>query len=130
MRKITSICIFIIFSLVFIGCNLSDRNNIQIDFEEEEAVQNREENMHDFIKNKEEALTHGKKILEIHFPEIFYENNVKLDAVEESGIWTVFNVFEDYGVTDEGVKWTVEDGGIWVEFRKDDGEVIAVGFDG
>ena len=54
----------------------------------------------------------------------------ELDATEENGVWTVFNVFERSGATEDGQVWMIMDGGIYVDIQKSNGEVLEIRMDG
>ena len=86
--------------------------------------------MEDVITQKETALKIGRAILEEHFPDSFQKGDEPLDAVENDGVWTVYNVLDRERVDDEGNTWFLMDGGVSVEFLASTGEVISINLDG
>ncbi|MDR2712405.1 MAG: hypothetical protein LBB91_04750 [Clostridiales bacterium] len=83
----------------------------------------------DLIQQKETALKIGIALLEEYCPDAFSDPDITFNAEEKDGIWRVNNVFEREGITEDGQMWTIVGGEIYVEFRKDNGEIIRIGVD-
>ena len=83
----------------------------------------------DVIKQKKTALKIGIALLEEYCPDAFLDPDIQFDAEEKNGIWRVNNVFEREGISEDGQMWTIDGGEIYVEFRKDNGEIIRIGVD-
>jgi len=79
------------------------------------------------VPNKETAIKIGRVILEEHYG---IDKDTELDAVEENGVWKVYNVFERSGVNEDGSWWVVADGGKCVNLRKKDGKILLIDFEG
>ena len=135
------LCLFA--SCVFDSNRLSDGNNMVKPSEENDGMVDYRDltNENGVLLNetgrrvvavtlKNSAIKIGRAVLEEHFPEYFLDNNIELDAIEEDGIWTVYNVLETEGVTDDGKIWIAKDGGYYVQMRKSNGEIISIQFDG
>jgi len=99
------ICVLIVFSTISLIVVLTNRNSLK----------------RDVITEKETAIKIGRALLEEYAA---IDADTVLDAVEKKGIWTVYNVFEKEGITDDGNYWEIVGGGIYVEFRKSNGKVI------
>jgi len=85
------------------------------------------------ITQEETALKIGVALLENRYSDsfIFFEGgppNLEFEVVEKNRIWRVSTVYQDFWITQDGRKVTLEDaGGYFVEFRKDNGKVIKIG---
>ena len=79
------------------------------------------------VMNKETALKIGRALLEECFPDSFANKKVELNAVEQDGIWKVYNVVERERKLWNGQTANSYGGGIYVKFRESTGEVIRIG---
>jgi len=107
---IISICIVIVFSSVALIVAFVNEHN----------------GMGDAVANKETALKIGRALLEEHFDDMHWDD-VSIDAEERNGIWKVYNVVQRKGTTADGNVWAQKGGGLYVEFRKDNGKVVKIG---
>lgn len=80
------------------------------------------------VMSKETAIKIGKAILEEHYPDVFENKEIILDAIEINGNWKVYNVIEREQKTKDGKEIIIMGGEVYVEFRKD-GKIIKVGLD-
>jgi len=120
---IFSICIIVVFSAVALIGVLAGGNNATNNNEPEENV-----GMEDVITQKETALKIGRAILD-EYSQIYWKRPFEddLDAIEKDGIWTVYNVVERQGLTEDGKPWILFGGGVYVEISKSNGEIIKIG---
>lgn len=112
-----SICGAIIFSTIALIVTFISNNNSYVNSTERG----------DIIKQKETALIIGRALLEEHFPDTFLNKEETLDAEENDGIWKVYNVVKREGDTEDGKTWFISGGEVYVEFRRDTGEVTKIG---
>ena len=78
----------------------------------------------DVIPDKETAIEVGTAILKTHFPG-FFEREIVIDAVEENGVWKVYEVetwLDD--ISEEMIVLSGEP--LHVELRKSNGAVLSI----
>jgi len=114
MKKIILICTggAMVLLIVALAIILINRNTVFYRTDDKNAV-----------PNKETAIKIGRVILEEHYG---IDKDTELDAVEENGVWRVYNVIERSGVNEDGTTWVVKGGGVYVNLRKKDGKVLLI----
>ena len=84
-------------------------------------------NTGDVITQKETAIKIGRALLEERFPDSYLNGDEPLGAKLDNGIWEVYDVVEREGVTEDGQRWVMMGGVLYVKFRQDNGKVLEFG---
>jgi len=120
MKKVFSvigICMLIVFSIVSLIAAFANGNR---------GIINEDGRMVDAVANEEIALKIGKALLEEYFSDVPWDET-PIAAEEKNGIWTVHNVVNQPETTDDGQPFVVKGGGLYVQFRKDNGKILKIG---
>lgn len=137
MKKVIliSICFIVTFSIIsgFIGFTIGNNQNIENGIEgdsimqEETAFEEEDGLVENAIIEEETALKIGRALLEEEFPVTFSQKDVPLEAIERDGVWRVQTIVNREPVTENGITKITYGGGLYVDFRKSNGEVLKIG---
>ena len=109
---IMAICLVLLFGIIASNVLYLIKNN-----DKEDVI----------IMQKETALKIGRAVLE-EYSETYWKRPFEecLDAIEKDDIWIVYNVLERQDTATDGKKNVLLGGGIYVEIRKNNGEILKI----